>query len=218
MGGGSGGGALGTGGTDIGSTLSYAWNKFIQNIGEWIVLWLILIAIVIVAAIISAAVAIGGGIAGGFSGFRFNFGGIIVGLIFGAIEGIALVAVAKGAVMVVNGEKVDVGAAFKLTTNNLIAGAIFGVILGVLSSICTLFGVVAFLFFGFVPVLSALDDKGADAVNESINLSTSRSNETMLYWLVGWLITGLVCFLGAPVAMIGGVYMIRKYRGEPVAP
>ena len=40
----------------------------------------------------------------------------------------------------------------------------------------------------------------------------------MLYWLIGWLITGLVCFLGAPVAMIGATYMVKQYRGEPVAP
>jgi len=40
-------GVPGSGNTDIGSTLTYAWNKFIQNIGEWIVLWLILVAVTI---------------------------------------------------------------------------------------------------------------------------------------------------------------------------
>ena len=202
--------------TSIGTTLTYAWNKFIQNIGEWVVLWLIMLAIVFGGAIITGIVVAGAGV-GGFS-FRFNFLGIGFGLIFGALQGVMLVVVAKGAVMAVNGQKVDVGAAFKLTGNNIIAGVIFGVINGLLSSFCSIFGIVAFLFFGFLPILSALDDKGADGVSESINLSTSRSNETMLYWLVGWLITGLVCFLGAPIAMIGGTYMVKRYRGEPVAP
>jgi hypothetical protein len=209
------GGAPTGGGTDIGATLSYAFNKFTQNIGEWIVLWLVMIAIVIVGGIISGIVVAGAGI-GGFS-FRFNFLGIIFGVLLGAVQGILLVAVAKGAVMAVNGQPVDVGACFKLTSNNIMAGAAFGVVLGILSAFCSLFGVAAFLFFGFAPILSAMDDKGIDAMTESMNLSTSRSNEAMLYWLVGWLITGLVCFLGAPIAMIGGTYMIKKYRGEPVA-
>ena len=203
-------------GTDLGSTLTYAWTKFTQSIGEWVVLWLIMIGVVIVGGIIAGILVAGAGI-GGFS-FRFNILGIGFGLVLGIVQGILLVAVAKGAAMQVNGQKVDVGACFKLTSNNLIAGAIFGVALGVLTSFCSLLGIVVFLFLGWMPVLSALDDKGADGLNESINLATSRSNETMLYWLIGWLITGLVCFLGAPIAMIGATYMVKQYRGEPVAP
>lgn len=215
-GGAPGGGAPVDGGTDIGSTLTYAWNKFSQNIGEWVVLWLIMIGVVIVGAVIGGILVAGAGM-GGFS-FRFNILGIGWGLVLGVVQGILLVAVAKGAVMVTNGQKVDVGACFKLTSNNMIAGAIFGVVLGILTSFCSLFGLAAFLFLGWMPVLSALDDKGVDAASESVSLATSRSNETMLYWLVGWLITGLVCFLGAPIAMIGATYMVKKYRGEPVAP
>ena len=203
------------GGTDLVPTLTYAFNKFVQNIGEWVILWLIMVGVVIVGAVISGIVVAGAGI-GGFS-FRFNFLGIIFGLLLGAVQGILLVAVAKGAVMAVNGQPIDVGACFKLTSNNIMAGAAFGLVLGLLSSFCSLFGVVAFLFFGFAPILSAMDDKGIEAMTESMNLSTSRSNETMLYWLVGWIVTGVVCFLGAPVAMIGGTYMINKYRGLPVA-
>ena len=41
-----------------------------------------------------------------------------------------VVAIAKGANMALNGQKVDVAAAFKLTSNNIIAGVIFGLIFG----------------------------------------------------------------------------------------
>ena len=205
----------GGGGTDLGTTLGYAWNKFIQNIGEWVVLWLVILGITILFAVLSVALVAGSSM-GGFS-FRFNFLGIIIGIVAGVVQGVLLVIVAKGAAQATAGQKVDIGACFKLTTNNIIAGAIFGVAYGLLSSFCGLFGVIAFLFLGFVPILSALDDKGADAVGESINLSTSRANEAMVYWLIAWLITGLVCYLGAPIALIGGTYLVKRYRGEPVA-
>lgn len=204
-----------SGGTDIGTTLSYAWNKFVQNIGEWIVLWLVLIGVTVLFVILAGVVSAGAGM-GGFS-FRFNVVGLIIGIIGGVVQGVILVIVAKGAAQATAGQKIDIAACFKLTGNNIVAGAIFGVAYGILTSFCSLFGVAAFLFLGFVPILSALDDKGADAVSESVNMTTSRANEAMVYWLLAWFITGVFCFLGAPIAMLGGTYLVKRYRGEPVA-
>jgi hypothetical protein len=204
-----------SGGTDLGSVFTYSWNKFIQNIGEWLVLWLILVVAVIVLSVIAVAVAIGGSV-GGFA-FSFSPVGIIFGVLRGAVIGILLVVIAKGAVQATNGEKVDVAACFKLTGNNIVAGLVFGVIYGLLTSFCSIFGIAAWLFFGFLPALSALDDKGADAASESINISTQHAGEAMLFMLIGWFIGGVVCSLGAPIVMIGAVYMIKRYRGEAVA-
>ena len=211
-----GGGAPASGGTDLGSVFSYSWNKFIQNIGEWIVLWLIMLGIAILFVVISIALAVGGGIAG--TSFRFNFVGIIYGIIVGMVQGVLLVAVAKGAVMATSGQKIDVAAAFKFTGNNIVAGIIFGAAYGLLNSFCGILGVIAFLFLGFLPILSAIDDKGADALSESVNLSTSKPGESMVWMAIAWLITGFICSIGAPIAMIGATYMVKQYRGEPVAP
>lgn len=205
----------GGGGTDIGTTLGYAWNKFVQNIGEWLILWAVMVVVYILFTVLTVAVVAGSAV-GGFS-FRFNLGGILIGVVFGIVQGILLVILAKGAAQVTAGQKIDIGECFKLSGNNLIAGAIFGVALGVLSSFCSLFGIAAFLFLGFVPILSALDDKGADALGESVNLSTSRANEAMVFWLIGWFIAAVLCSIGAPIAMIGGTYLVKRYRGEPVA-
>ncbi|MCX7621032.1 MAG: hypothetical protein N2037_09345 [Acidimicrobiales bacterium] len=213
-----GGGYAGTGGTDIGSVLSYSWNKFTQSIGEWIVLWLIMIGIAIVAAILTVVVVAGSSATSGFTGFRFNFGSIVIGTLAGAVSGVLMVALAKAGVMTVNGQKIDIGACFKLTGNNIVAGVVFGVIYGFLNSLCGLFGIVAFLLLGFLPILSAMDDKGAEALGESINLSTSRPGEAMGFWAVAWLISACLCFLGAPIAVIGGSYLVKRFRGEPVAP
>lgn len=209
--------AGGAGGTDLGATLTYAWNKFIQNIGEWIAIWGITVGFFILWFFLVIVIAFSSSGFGGGFGLRFNFLGIIMWLIGGAVYGVIHVITAKAAVQAVNGQKVDLGAAMKLSTNNIIAGAIFGAAWGLLYSFCWIFALAAYAFLGFVPVLSALDDKGADALSESINLTTSRANEALVYWLVAGLISGLVCGLGAPIAMIGGVYLIKQWRGEAVA-
>ncbi|MGZ4704139.1 MAG: hypothetical protein ACXWCM_04650 [Acidimicrobiales bacterium] len=206
----------GGGGTGVGDALSYAWTKFTQNIGEWIVLWLIYLAVAVILVVVAITLAVGG--AATNVGFRFNFLGIGIGLVAGVIQGVLLVVVAKGAVMAVNGQKVDIGAAFKLTGNNIAAGALFGLIYGGLNSFCFLFGIGAWMLLGFVPVISALDDKGADALGEATSVSTSHFGEAGVFMLVGWLITGCTCGIGGPIAMLGGTYLVKRYRNEPVAP
>lgn len=207
------GGGAGGGGTDLGSTLSYAFNKFIQNIGDWLVLWLILVGVFILASILITVVVVGAS-AGGFT---FNFLGIILWAVVGAAIGCVYVAIAKAANMAVLGQKIDIGAAFKLSSNNLIAGATFGVLFGVLNSFCWILGLVVFLFLGFVPVLSAMYDKGFEAFGESVNLTTSNPGETMVFWLIAGFFAS-ICGLGAPIAMIGGAYLVKRYKGEDVAP
>jgi hypothetical protein len=205
------------GGTDIGAVLSYSWNKFTQSIGEWVVLWLIMIGIAIVAMALSAFVVAGAGATGAFTTFRFSPVALGIGILFGALNGVLMVALAKAGVMTVNGQKIDIGACFKLTGNNIVAGVIFGLAYGFLNALCGLFGIVAFLFLGFLPILSAMDDKGAEALSESVNLSTSRPGEAMGFWAVAWLISACLCFLGAPIVAIGGSYLVKRFRGEPVA-
>lgn len=208
--------AGGAGGTDIGSVFTFAWNKFIQNIGEWIILWLIMVGAFVLYIILSIVIAVGGA-AGGFS-LRFNFVGIIVGLLWGALFGVILVAIAKAANMAALGQKVDVGAAFKLTGNNIIAGAVFGLIFGVLYSFCSIFGIAAFLLLGFVPVISAMDDKGADALSEAFNLATKNPAEGLLWNLIFGLLVVFLYAIGTPIGLLGGVYLVKSYRGEAVAP
>ena len=209
----------GGGGTDVGSVLSYAWNKFIQNIGEWIILWLILIVAAIVGGFIVVAVSVGASATNSFTSFSgISLLSIVFSVLLNMLYGVLLVALAKGAAMSVNGQRVDVGACFKLTSNNIIAGVIFGLVVGVLTAFCRLFGVAGWLFLGFMPVLSALDDKGADAAGEAVSLSTSRASESMVFLLIGWIISSCLCFIGGPITMIGSAYLVKRFRGEPVAP
>jgi hypothetical protein len=206
----------GAGATGVGDALSYAWRKFTQNLGEWIVLWLIFFVALLVLAGLGFAVAASS--SGSSVGFRFNVVGIGLGLVAGVVQGVLLVVVAKAAVQATGGQKVDVAAAFRLSGNNLVAGAVFGLVYGALNSLCFLFGIGAWMVLGFVPVLSALDDSGVEALGESSSVSTGHFGEAGVFMLVGWLITGCTCGIGGPIAMLGGTYLVRRYRGEPVAP
>jgi hypothetical protein len=215
--GGGGGGA--TGATDVGATLSYAWNKFIQNIGEWVVLWLIAVGIRAVLSFIGIIIGAGAGFANVGAGGSLGVS-IAVGLVTNMVTALLLVVLAKGAAQAVNGQRIDIGAAFQLTGNNISVGLIFGLITGVLGIIPCL-GILlvlgAYLLLGFALVLTALDDKGTDALGESVSLSTGRPGETMLFWFLGAIISAC-CLLGAPITMIGAAYLIKRYRGESVAP
>jgi hypothetical protein len=213
----SGGPAGGGGSTDIGSVLSYAWNKFVQNIGEWVILWLIVVVISIIMGALVAALAFGGGFTGGFSGIRFSALGIVLGLISGAVTGVLIVVLAKAANQAVTGGRIDIGQCFQLTGNNIAAGVVFGLIFGVANSLCGLLAIPVFLLLGFLPILSAVEDKGAEAISESVSLATSRPAETMLLMLRGWFFTGCCFLIGTPVVAIGAVYLLKQYRGQPVS-
>jgi hypothetical protein len=218
-GGGPGGGGA-AGGTDVGTTLSYAWNKFIQNIGEWVVLWLITVGIRIVIGIIGAALGVGAGVAGMSGGGSFGLT-VALGIVSAMVSGLLLVVLAKAAAQAVNGQSIDIGAAFQLTGNNISVGLIFGAITGVVGIIPCLgifLQIGCYLLLGFALVLTALDDKGTDALGESVSLSTGKPGEAMVFWLIGGIIS-LCCFLlGAPVTVIGAAYLVKRYRGESVAP
>lgn len=215
-GGGAAGGSAGDG-TDIGSTFSYAWNKLVQNIGEWLLLWLIAVGITIVVGILLFAVGAGAGFA---TDGRFAPVGILLTILASLVTGVLLVVLAKAAAQAVNGQKVDIGGAFQLTGNNITAGLVFGLILGVVNLVPCVGWILqlgVFAVLGFLPVLSALDDKGAEAISEAATLSTSRPGEGLLFWLIGGVITSCCFFLGAPIAVIGGAYLVKRYRGELVA-
>lgn len=223
----AGGGAPAGGGQlDLGSALGYGWNKFVQNIGEWIVIWLVLVGVIILSAIIAGVVLAGALITtGGGIGGRFIF--LAVQVLFGGIQGVIYIAVAKAALAAARGETPDVGVAFKLTGNNIVAGIIFGVALAVVnwatSWIClgffsSLVGILVYMLLGSFPIISADQDRGADAVSEAVQLHTSNFGVFGVYWLIGGLITAFTCGLGGPVAMLGGVYLYKLNRGEAVAP
>lgn len=211
---------------DLGSALGYGWNKFVQNIGEWIVIWLALFAVVVVAAIVGGVLFAGMLVTTG-SGIGGRLILLVVQVLFGAVSGCVYIAIAKAALAAARGETPDVGTAFKLSGNNIQAGVIFGVAIAILqwvaSWVCLgfiggLLGIAAYMLLGSFPIISADQDRGPDALSEAVNLHTSNFGLFGVYWLLGGLIVWLTCGLGGPVVMLGGVYLYKLNRGETVAP
>lgn len=219
------GGAGGAGGgLDIGSALGYGWNKFVQNIGEWIIIWLVMLAVFILSGVVGGVVVVGSIATGGMA-FRFVY--LLTQIFFGAVSGVVFIAIAKAALAAARGETPDLGAAFKLTGNNIVAGVIFGAAIGLLqwiaSWICLGFyggvlAIVVYMLLGSFPIISADQDRGVDALSEALQLHTSNFAVFGLYWLLGGLIVWVTCGIGGPVVMLGGVYLYKLNRGEAVAP
>lgn len=210
----------------LAEVLAYAWRKFIQNLGQWLAIWLIGLAlgvgVLVVQSLITSATS---ETVEGESTTTVGATGVLASWIAAAVLwvllGVVLVAVARAAVAAVEGRPVAVGEAFRLSGPNVATGAAFGLVYGVLTPVPfvgILLGIGVFVLAGFALVLSALDGRGADAIRDSIGMVRERPRTSVPFWVVGWFLTGCLCIVGAPITMLGAVYLVKRYRGEEVAP
>ncbi len=206
-------------GTSIAEVLTYAWRKFTQSLGQWVVIWLAILGISVAVFAASLFISAGTTTSGDTDPqATFNLTGFVAAVIGGVVLGILLVVVARAAVMAVEGRPIDVGEAFRLTGPNLAAGAVFGGVYGIFNAALPLVGIVVFVVLGFMPVLSALDDRGADTIGDAVRTLRRQPRTSLPFWVIGWFLTGCLCAIGAPITMLGAVYLVKRYRDEPVAP
>jgi hypothetical protein len=204
-----------SGGVDVGAALSYGWNKFTQNIGELLVIWLVLVAVRIVFGALNYFLGVGTSFGSFGSRFFIGFGLYILD---GIIAGVLMIPLARAAMAIVNGQKVDVGQAFQLSGPPLVGGIVFGLLLGVGYALCGLPALVVWFLFGLTPIVAVAENKGADALGVAMNIVTSRFGEFFLILLVAGLLTLCTYYLLAPFAFISMAYLYKTHRGEPVAP
>lgn len=205
----------GAGNADAGTSLSYAFNKFTANIGELLVLWLIIFGVQIVFWFISN-IAGGGAMRMGFgSGFLAS---TAIGIVQWMITGVLYVALAKAALMIAEGRKVDIAECFQLSGPPLIAGLVFGAIIGIGLALCVLPGIVAYFLLAFTPIVAAAQNRGADALGEAFGIASADFGNSFLLLLVVGLLSACTCGLGAPIGMIALAHNYKAKRGEPIAP
>lgn len=202
------------GSSEIGAALSYGWNKFTQNIGELIVLWLVIIGVQIVFQIIS-------NVAGG-GAFRVGFGsGFLISTVFTllnwVITGVIYIALARAALQICRGEKVDIGQCFQLSGPPLMAGILFGLIIGIGFVLCILPGIVAAVLLAFTPIIAADQNKGPESISEAWSLASSDLGNIFVILLVAALLSLFTCGIGAPIGYIALAYVYKGKRGEAVA-
>jgi uncharacterized membrane protein len=229
-------------GWDVGSALSYGWNKFQANVGQ----------IIVAALALLVAMAVLGGIGFGIlaalssdyecrfeddgdyvcdGGTGFFLGLILYGLIIALIM-IAAQVIGAGLIRasldITEGKPFLTSTVFKfdkigsvIVTSLIIAAATFvGTIL------CYLPGLIVGFFTSYS--LYFVMDKGlapVDAIKASVNLVKDNIGTALIWYIVGGLVAGagaIACGVGLlvtiPIFLIGTAFTYKHLTGQPVAP
>jgi uncharacterized membrane protein len=208
---GEGGGAVNF---DLGTAISYGWNKFVQYIGQIILIVLIIFAVEIVFNVV---VGIFAGAIGGLAGLAFRFLFIAVGFFVTFMLQAGLI---RACLAVTRGETPEPSMLFE--TDRLGPFAAAAIIVAALSFVgfflcCIGYFVVALFtfFFGFY----VLDkDQGAtESITSSYNLVKDNAGQVIVFALVCIVLNFFTCGLAIGVTSIATAYAFKTLNGEPVA-
>ena len=215
--GGDSGGAGGGGGTpgtlDIGAALSYGWNKFVQYIGQIIIILIIFgvqIAFNIVGNIISGGI---GGFTGLFLSLIFSVAGLMISFILQA--GLIRVGLA-----IVGGREPEPGMLFQ--TENIGPFAIASILVGLLVIVglfaCCIGAVVVMLFTLFYGYYVIDKSQGpTDSIMSSFNLVKENAGSVIGFAIVVVVLNLITCGLAIGVTQIAMAYAYKSLNGEPIA-
>lgn len=224
----------GQGPYSLGDAISYGWNKFSANMGQFILVALVALGVGAVIYFLSSLIFGGltsvsidpytGELRGG--GVLMYVGIAIMGLLTMAGFLIASMGMTRASLDATQGRPVSIQSAFRtedltgfLTTQLLVA-----LIVMVGSVLCYLPGLVAAVFLQFAGMF-ALDKKlgAVDAIKASFELVKANLGNAILLAIVAGLIASIgsaVCGVGAlftmPIASIALAYGYRKFIGEQV--
>ena len=203
-GGATGGGTPGT--VDVGAALSYGWNKFVQYIGQILVIFIVIIGVQIVLNLI-------GQVSGSYI-LQIFFS--LVGFIVSMMLSVGLV---RAALAITNGQTPEPSMLF--STDNLgpyiIASILYGILLFVGFALCIVWIAVIFFFwfYGFFVV-----DKNAsatDALMGSFNMVKDNAGTVALFMLVVIVLSLCTCGLAYPILFISSAYVYKTLQGDAVA-
>lgn len=240
-------GAASTAPFTLGEALSYAWAKFSQNAGLFLVLMLIAGGVTVVIEVLGGGVAAGlmlGSVNSGtgqISGGGFAAGGIayLVVSLLGALVGLFLgMGLLRAALDVSKGRPVSVSSAYRteqlgqfvlLQLLIVVVGAIVGGILGMIPVLGVVLSVLLGLALGAVGLYAGLFvlDRGlstTDALKAGYELARANLSTTLVVVIaIGVLafVGVLVFFVGSlvtvPMATLLAAFAYRKLTGDEVA-
>jgi hypothetical protein len=204
----------GGGSPDVGTALSYGFNKYFANV-------------VPVLAVIFISIAVQIGLSAVGQLVVHSFVGVLVFEILGWIVGaIAALGIYKMALMLTAGQAPDIGQAFQFDRWGEWFGfsIVFGLIIGLGFLLCVIPGLVALALFGMAPFFFI--DRGmsiGQALTASREAATSRGYAlpvflSILVGAAGLIACGIGAFVTAPAAYIAVAYLYRNASGQPVAP
>ena len=197
---------------DIGAALAYGWKKFVQYLGQIVIIVLIIVAVNIGFRVVGTAVG-GDGIAGTLFGLFFSIAGIFVSYLL-------IAGVIRAALAVTRGEEPDPGLLFKTDHlgSYIVASLLvsLGILLG-LFALCIGALIVAFFtfFYGFFVIDRG--DAPVEAIKNSVGLVRNNLGGVLGFVIVATVLNIITCGLACGVTYIAGAYVYRTLNGETVA-
>ncbi len=208
--------------------ISFGWQKFSANVGQWLIAGLLVVAVSILFGVFSYVVEPSADPyeTNPFASM-FSIPAILINFVSTLATYLLSAYFYRGALDEAEGRKFDIGSTMSrvplgpaLLTSLLVSvGTTIGMIL------CFLPGII----FGFLAWFSLLFviDKGLDpiaAITASINLIWKNIGQTLLFGLLaivviiaGACLCGLGLFVAYPVTLIATAYTYKKLQNEPVA-
>jgi len=209
----AGGGAPGS--LDVGEALSYGWNKFVQYIGQVIVIVLIIFVVQLVFSGISQVLQ------RSVSGFFVGL--VLAGIFFAAgviISAVLQLGLIRMGLMITNGQTPEPGTVFKFDNIGpyIVASILYGLLFFVGFLFCCVGALVVglfLLFYGYYIV----DKESApvDSLTSSFNLVKDNLGAVVVFAILVVIINAVTCGLGAGVTQIATAYAYRRLNGQPVA-
>jgi uncharacterized membrane protein len=153
--------------------------------------------------------------------------GIIILVVTLALQ-VLMAALVKGALDVVDGKSPALGELFQGwdKTQVVIAAVLVSIGTGVGFMLCYLPGLIFSFLAGYTMYYVVGKQMAAvDALKASLSFTTSHLGETVLFFLLGLVVTaigGIACGIGLlvayPVVLVGQAYTFRVLNNEPVSP
>lgn len=199
---------------EVGAALGYGWNKFVQYIGQIIVIVLIILGVNIVFQVLSNVIS---GSIGGTVGIIVSLMFTIVGLF---ISFLLAAGVIRAALAITRGETPEPSMLFQ--TDNLgpyIIGSLLVSIAIFIGFFALCIGALLVMFFtyfyGFYIIDRGVD--GVTGIKESFNLVKDNAGTVLVYVIVATVLNVVTCGLAFGVTYIAGAYVYKTLNGESVA-
>jgi len=205
---------------DVGSSISYGWKKFTENVGPFIILMIVVFLVSVVLSIFQQILTPDSG----------GFGTLIVSLVLSGlvyiVTSIVQAGVWRAGLGVTRGQAPSVSqltetdniVPYILTTILVGIGLIIGLIL------CVVPGIIWLIFTAYAPIIAL--DKGTspvEAITASINMVKENFGQVFLILLVSYIVyiigaclCGVGLLVSAPVALVAIVYSYRALNNETV--
>lgn len=210
-----GGGGGGVAAFSVGDALSYGWNKFVQYIGQIIIIVLIIFVVQLVLSILSQAIQAGSD--SFFIGITLSFAITAVSIFVSFLLQAGLI---RAALAVTRGQAPEPSMLFQ--TDKLGPYAVAAVLVALMVFVglllCCIPGlIVAFFtyFFGFYVIDK--DVSPVDSIKSSVSLVQDNFGQVLLLMIVVVLLNLITCGLASGVTFLALGYAYRTLNGETVA-